>query len=191
MYLGIGTEHGRKAGQKMSTGDEHFQNFLARIEAPALSAVARHWGDARAGHRMPAWRDIDPLKIVPYLPIVWSWRYDRQNDRFIGRLAGDAITRAFGRSLRGADLQSFFGETYPIVHDRYLRILSEPCFSRDSGAVFRHVNGVGVGERVILPLADDHQNGDGVFGATTYDLSVLAQENRLDYVFDNLEYFPL
>ncbi|HVJ41225.1 MAG TPA: PAS domain-containing protein [Dongiaceae bacterium] len=175
----------------MATGDGHFDDFLARIQAPALIAVARHWGEARAGQRMPAWRDIDPLKIVPYLPIVWSWRYDRQSERFTGRLAGDAITRAFGRSLRGAELKSFFGDRSPMVFARYHRVVTEPCFSRDSGAVFRHVDGVGVGERIIMPLADDHQNGDGVFGATTYDLSALATENPVNYVFDSLEYLPL
>ena len=135
---GSGAARGHQSGRKMSTGDkhsraectgdkrtgdEHFQDFFARIEAPALRAVARHWGEARAGRRMPAWRDIDPLKIVPYLPIVWAWRYDRQDDRFTGRLAGDAITRAFGRSLRGADpdtartafVEARFGEPHAWV----------------------------------------------------------------------------
>lgn len=176
----------------MRSGDERFAAFVARIQAPELIAIARHWGEARGNKSLPAWRDIDPVKIAPYLSIVWSWRYDRPTQAFTGRLAGDAITRAFDRSLRGVKLQDFFtGEGFLPVYERYKRVVSEPCFSRDSGAVFRHVDGVGVGERIIMPLAEDGRHGDSVFGATTYDLSQIARANGVKYTFDNLEYLPL
>ena len=173
-------------------GDENFEAFVARIVAPELVAIARHWGEARNGKRMPAWRDIDPIKIARYLPIVWSWRYDRSTDTYTGRLAGDAINRAFGKSLRGAKLQDFFtNEGFPPVYQRYMRIIGEPAFSRDYGAVFRHVDGVGVGERIVMPLAEDGEHADSVFGATTYDLSQIAYASGVKYSFDNLEYLPL
>ncbi|HWT97981.1 MAG TPA: PAS domain-containing protein [Terriglobales bacterium] len=174
------------------TGDEKLQAFITRIAAPELVAIARHWGEARNGKRMPAWRDIDPVKIAPYLPIVWSWRYDRENDTFIGRLAGDAINRTFGKSLRGARLQDFFSpDGFPKVYQRHMRIIGDPAFSRDHGAVFHHVDGVGLGERIVMPLAEDGEHADGVFGATTYDLSQIAPVKGVKYAFDNLEYLPV
>jgi hypothetical protein len=174
------------------TGDQNFLAFLARIQASALIAIARYWGEARNGKRMPAWHDIDPVKIAPHLPIVWSWRYDRTTDTFTGRLAGDAINRAFGKSLRGVKLQDFFSaEGFPKVYQRHMRVIGEPAFSRDHGAVFHHVDGVGVGERIVMPLAEDGEHADGIFGATTYDLSQLGDTSGVKYAFDNLEYLPL
>jgi hypothetical protein len=148
-----------------------FKDFFAAIEAPALSSVALHWEAARGAKRMPAWRDIDPAAIAPYLGIVWSWRYDRASDSFTGRLAGDEITRAFGKDLRGKRMKEFFADwQYELIFARHRRVVMEPAFAHGTGPVFIHAERYGLGERIIMPLAADGVLGDGIFGATVYSV---------------------
>ncbi|HWU00280.1 MAG TPA: PAS domain-containing protein [Terriglobales bacterium] len=175
----------------MSDRQAAFDRFFAQITHPGLRDVARHWNDVRGAKLMPAWRDIDPMALARHLPMIWAWRYDRVTEQFTGRLCGEMIREAFGRSLRGARMDEFFlGEGYPLVYVRHRRILTEPCFSRDHGAVFRHVDRVGHGERIILPLGES-EIGDTVFGATIYDPTQMALIHHARVEFDNLEYFPL
>lgn len=146
-----------------------FEAFLSRIDDPALRRVAAHWQAVRGDRRLPAWKNIDPLAIARDLPIVWSWQYDRGTDRFTGRLSGEEINKAFGRSLRGVPMQDFFKDwEYEKIFARHRRVVTEPCFAHGRGPVFIHARRYGDGERIILPLADDGENGDGIIGATVY-----------------------
>jgi hypothetical protein len=146
-----------------------FEAFERAIVSPALKAVARHWNEVRGAQRMPAWADIKPGAIALHLPIVWSYRYDRQTDTFTGRLAGERITAVFGKSLRGLPMTEAYPENaYPGLFARHKRTILEPACMRAHGLVFGHLNRFGVGERIVMPLADDHEQGDGVFGATEY-----------------------
>lgn len=145
--------------------------FLAAIKADALRAVAEHWRDARAGRRMPAWRHIDPVALGKNLPLIWSWKYDRATAKFTGRLSGEEITNAFGKSLRGAKHEEFFPkDEQERVFRLHQRVVTEPAFARGEGKVFSHVGRVGIGERIILPLSEDGILGDGIFGATVYEV---------------------
>jgi len=120
---------------------------------------------------MPGWSDIDPTAIASDLSIVWSWKYDRDSDSFIGRLAGEDIIQAFGESLRGKRMEDFFAKRqYDSVATRHKRVVAEPAFSHGSGAVFVHAERYSQGERIIMPLAADGIHSDGIFGATVYDL---------------------
>jgi hypothetical protein len=47
---------------------------------------------------------------------------------------------------------------------------------RGHGLVFRHLARYGTGERIMLPLADDGEHGDGMLGATEY--SITAEPTR-------------
>ena len=149
---------------------EEFDPFFAAIEAPGLQNVALHW-QAVCGHdAIPAWRDIDPAAIKPQLPIIWSWKYDHVADRFEGRLAGEAVSAILGRSLRGKLLEEYFyGDAYQRMFARYKRVVTEPALYHGTGPVFHDEGRAGRGERIILPLAADGRNGDGLFGATVYE----------------------
>jgi hypothetical protein len=176
----------------MTVNDDRFLNFLSRIESEALRDVALHWFKARGGKRMAAWRDIDPIQIAAHLPIIWSWRYDIGSETFTGRLAGESIVAAFGKSLRGAHMGDFCpSAAYPAWYARNRRVVTEPCYSYEYGAVFRHIDRVGSGERIILPIADDGETGDGIFGATLYDMAVPSDGDGTRYTADNIEYYPL
>jgi hypothetical protein len=144
-----------------------FEDLLAVIEAPELRDIALHWRVARGTKRMPGWKDIDPVAIARHLSLVWSWKYDRSTDLFTGRLAGEEINAAFGKSLRGAAMKEFFAERqYELIFARHKRVVAEPAFAHGSGPVFIHAERYGMGERIILPLATDGLCGDGILGAT-------------------------
>lgn len=176
----------------MTRPDDGFPDFLSRIEAPALRDIARHWNESRGDRRMPGWQDIDPLKIAPYLPIVWSWRYDRSSERFVGRLIGQTVADLFGKSIRGVRMEDFFqGKLYDAVYSRCHRVVSEPCFSRDHGNIFSYRDRLGFGERIMLPLAADGIHADGVFGATAFDARAHPAMAEVSYATEVLEYYPL
>jgi len=147
---------------------QEFERFLAEVEAPDLRTVAVHWQAVRSHNVMPAWRDIDPAAIKLQLEIISSWKYDRAADCFTGRLAGEIINQIFGRSLRGKPMAEFFrADAYQRVFARHKRVVTEPALYHGTGHVFHHEGRSGQGERIILPLANDGRNGDGIFGATS------------------------
>jgi hypothetical protein len=148
-----------------------FIAFEKAIISPALKIIALHWNDARGTRTMPGWSDIKPGAIASHLPIVWSYKYDRANDSFTSRLAGERMTAIFGRSLRGVPMTDIYpANEYPALFARTKRAVMEPAFMRGHGLVFRHLNRYGTGERIMLPLADDGENGDGMIGATEYNM---------------------
>lgn len=183
----------RAGGERVAQAPE-FERFLAVVKAPALRAVALHWDSVRCPPALPAWRDIDAAALKPYLPILWSWKYDRETDRFTGRLAGEHINLLFGRSLRGRPMAEFFrGDAYSKIFARHKQVVTEPAFYHGGGLVFRHEGRGGHGERIILPLAEDGRNGDGILGATVYELATLAAAPLGDAdVTDEIEtFFPI
>ncbi len=169
-----------------------YDAFLAAIGAPALRRIAAHWQAVRGDKRLPAWKDIDPLAIARDLPIVWSWQYDRQTDSFTGRLSGEDINKAFGRSLRGVPMQDFFRDwEFEKIFARHRRVVTEPCFAHGSGPVFIHAQRYGDGERIIMPLADDGVTGDGIIGATVYRPAAPSAQGQLPATAEEVSYYPL
>lgn len=148
-----------------------FPAFLDQIASEKLRAVARAWDQARQVAVMPSFRALRPASIAAQLPIIWIYSYDRDTCRFTGRLAGDRIAAAFGKNFRGIALEDVHPpHMLAPVHEAMSRIVLGPCCYRNGGLLFRKVGQVGVGERIMLPLADDGVHGDGVLGASDYDL---------------------
>src|SRR5882724_9220402 len=133
-----------------------YEQFLAAIEDPSLTAVAEHWNAARSDRRMPGWRDIDPAAIKQYLPIVWAWRYEPALRTLVGRLAGEQIVAVLGASIRGRRIDECFSAgAHEMVLARYMTVIDGPALMHSTGTVFRHGGGEGYGERIVLPLAED------------------------------------
>ena len=172
-----------------------FQEFFAAIKSPDLCHIARHWDAARGSKRMPGWQDIDPSAIAPFLPIIWSWKYDSVTNTFTGRLGGDAITEAFGESLRGKPMKEFFrGRQYDMMFARHKRVVTTPAFAHGSGPVFIHTGRYGLGERIIMPLARDGSHSDGIFGATIYAANPAGPPDetaRQNLATETVVFFPL
>jgi hypothetical protein len=147
-----------------------FEDFRASIASERLRNVAEHWRSAKGARRMPGWKDIRPSRIAAELPLIWTYRYDAATDSFTGRLAGDTIERVLGQSFRGTPMAVLYAKhDYSEFFARCKRVVCEPSLSRSEGTVFKHVDRYGIGERIVMPLADNGENGDGVLGATVYD----------------------
>jgi len=81
-------------------------------------------------------------------------------------------------------------EAGPWVTAMLLRVVSEPALHLSSGRVFKQMDRVGTGQRIILPLAADGKTGDGVLGATEYH-SRISAEQPIQVATDVEEWFPL
>ena len=167
------------------------ESFLSSITSTPLKAVALHWNAARGDRLMPSWDELRPAAMARQLPLIWSYRFDRSTGEFTGRLAGDRITEVFDKSLRGMRLQDFHPpEAVPWVTEMLLRVVSEPALQLSSGRVFKQMDRVGSGQRIILPLAADGKTADGILGATEYH-SRIAAELPIQAATDLEEWFPL
>lgn len=148
-----------------------FGEFFSNIVSSDLQIVARHWDQVRSGRAMPSWNDIRPSRIAAQLPLIWVYRYDRDTDVFTGRLAGDLIEQVFGKSFRGTPMKDIYpAKDYPWLFARAKRVVCDPALFLGSGTVFRHVERIGQGERIMLPLASDGTTCDGILGATVYQM---------------------
>jgi hypothetical protein len=152
-----------------------FRDFQQSIVSPDLQTIAAHWDSARGGKRLPAWRDIDPVAIGRRLRYVWAWKYQREPENFVNRLAGEDIVNAFGKSPRGKMMTEFFApdvcRTYFPWH---VRVVREPAFMHGAGKVYSTLDRYFSGERIMLPLSEDGVDGDGILGATVYFTSAGA-----------------
>ena len=79
--------------------------FFDAIGSADLKQIAAHWREAKGARSMPSWNDIRPSAIAAQLPIFWSYKYDPATEEFTGRLAGERITRMFGKDFRGMPLR--------------------------------------------------------------------------------------
>jgi len=161
-----------------------FADFAASIASPDLQRIALHWNEARGTRAMPAWGDLRPGSIAAQLPLVWCYRYDAQEDEFIGRLAGDAVARIFGQAFRGTrlmELQAKIDVTY--LSERFRKVIKGPMLFRSDGDVFHQTDRHGYGERIIMPLSDSGGEPDGIFGATRYETSYQPQKGAISEVW--------
>lgn len=166
--------------------------FFDAVESTSLRALIHHWAEARGDRLMPSWNDIRPAAIKAQLPIVWSWKFDRAADEFTGRLAGERIQAVFGVNIRGAKMSDVFsGREYERMFARHKRVVTTPEFFRGHGLVFRHIDRFDVGERIILPLADDGRTGDGIIGATEFQSSYGALPREIDASGEIEQWFAL
>jgi hypothetical protein len=142
--------------------------FCQSIESPALRAVALHWHEVRGTKKMPSWENLRPKAIAPYLPVVWAYKFDAESNEFIGRLAGDNIARAYGKSFRGLTLAQIHTspDRYQMGRALLLRVISEPAIFLGHGRIYQIKGEFQFGERLMLPLSSNGVVGDGVFGAT-------------------------
>jgi len=148
-----------------------FPSFLDSIVSDDLRRIAENWRTARGTRFMPAWRDFDPVPIGPQLRYIWAWKYDRAAQTFTGRLAGEDIAGMFGGPIHGVAMTEYFPpDIYRAFFPWMQRVVVEPAVAHGAGLVYRRLGRNFTGERIILPVGDDGINGDGLIGATFYNL---------------------
>ena len=167
----------------------------AAIRSPALRTVFTQWQQARGTRLMPAWRDIDPIAIGRHLSKVWAWRYEAATGIFTGRLAGEEIIATIGTEIRGRTFAECFpAEPASRVEPMYRRVVEGPNLVRAAGHVYILTGGSGIGERLVLPLAEDGVKADGILGVTDYRLKPpepSALTARREVTGEEIVYYPL
>lgn len=166
--------------------------FFKAVESETLRVLVRHWMEVRAARLMPGWSDLRPGSLRTVLPLLWSWKYDRESRLFGGRLAGDRIENVFGISFRGAPMTKFFSEQeYALIYPRFRRVVATPQLFRGHGLVYRTFDRFDLGERVILPVGDDGFSGDGIVGATDFNQNQGIPPDDVVRAGEIEEWFPL
>ncbi len=164
-----------------------YTGFELCIEAPCLQQIARHWQSARGAHGLPRWNDLHIAEGLK--PIIWTYDYDHTTERFVGRFGGASIEHLFGKSVAGTAMEDLYPpRDYPRLYERAKRVVATPEAYRGTGMVFRHLDRFGAGERIMLPVAEDEEHGDGILGATVYQF---FQIDRSDVVPETDSWFAL
>jgi hypothetical protein len=141
--------------------------MLLGIKTQRLRMLLEHYLEARGDRRMPSRRDIDALRLGPALPIIWISEYEPAAATFRYRLAGEEVNEIWGFSVAGHLLSDFVQpERFGPTNDSFLKVLRDEAALIASGAVYRCSGRIGIGERLVLPLASDGETADGLIGAT-------------------------
>jgi hypothetical protein len=117
---------------------------------------------------MPAKCDVDPLDIGWALSRIYLMDYSPDRG-FIYRLAGTEVSSVFGHSnLKGLSLRDVVSpERLPLVESAWMRVVEERSIVCMSGMVYYGVDRTSMGERLLLPLADEADGPvTGILGMT-------------------------
>jgi hypothetical protein len=167
-----------------------FEILLARIQSPALLAVARLWSQARGARRMPCWSDLMSPALSPYSKIMWGYNYDSKTGDFTGSLMGRKLEKWVGEDFYHTPLNNL----HPIVDIKetslYLtKIVTASLAFRSSGRLFTVDDLAVTGERIALPLAEDGKTSDAVVGASDFAPPPLLRPGEL--VYENVEWYEI
>jgi hypothetical protein len=165
----------------------NFEALHSAIESPALKAVVAHWHASRNDGQMPSWQRLRPSQIAQQLSIIWAYKFDRISLQFIGRLAGERISECFGKNFRGARLQDIHPQHgFEISHAAMSKVALTPAIYLCRGPLFKYMGRVVTGERIMLPLASDGHNSDGVLGASYYERQpIVGRGAPIEVISDN------
>ena len=153
--------------------------FAHVTEAP-LVHLLRHWLDCRGDAVAPRRSAIDATAIAPILAGVWLCDYEPAGRRFRMRLAGETINDLYGRNIT----QCYFEEIIePTLLDdmlrRYRRVVEEPAILHCAGHIYLASQRSEVGERLVLPLADESGALMHVIGASVYKTNLPPREGPI------------
>lgn len=167
-----------------------FSGFRGKLGSRALQAIADHWREACRDRPMPSWSDLSASRLAPHFKRLWAFRYDRDVGEFTARLAGNRAMVGFGKSFRGTPLEEIHPpHIFELAQAHMTKVVDEHTAYYCSGKLFKAGNQVVEGERIMLPLASDGRNGDGVLGATDYPSR--AMEGPVELLLGQIEWFAI
>jgi hypothetical protein len=109
--------------------------------------------------------------MCDYLPVGRSFRM---------RLAGEDINRLYGRNVTQCAFEEIIAPALLTdVLRRYRRVVEEPAVLLCSGHIYLASNRSEVGERLVLPLADDSGAILHVIGASVYRMELKVGEGPI------------
>lgn len=105
------------------------------------------------------------------LSSVFLYEYDKAAGDFRMRLAGNTIAEMLQTVKAGALLSEVFPpNVHPTMLERYRRVCFQRSVMHNIGNVFHQMGGTGIGERIVMPLLDEHDEPNFFLGATMYPL---------------------
>ncbi|MEC9347221.1 MAG: PAS domain-containing protein [Pseudomonadota bacterium] len=140
--------------------------FSPDLAGRALPLV-EHWTSRARDGKVPLRAEIDPSAIVSLLPYVYVCERDAEGTlRY--RLAGEHVQGIFGQSLRGRTLDDFVKDPQARVRTgrTFAAVLDRHCMAIGFGRVYRCVDRVIVGTRLVLPLRSGAGDPDTLIGVT-------------------------
>jgi len=153
---------------------------FAHVKDERLRRLLRHWMERRDGGFLPKRAAIDPTAIGPILASVWMCDYLPDNRGFRMRLAGEDINRLYGRNVTQCTFEEIITPTLlPDLLQRYRRVVEDPSIMHCAGNIYLASDRSEVGERLVLPLADDSSAIRHVIGASVYRMELKAGEGPI------------
>lgn len=154
---------------------------LLPIQAPLLKDFVGYWYDSRRADAPVTRRDdFDIFHIPALVPHLFLYDYDPAQRSFLLRVAGEEIRRLLPNSRPGVALEQIMPPAaLPAVQERYRRVCEDPAILHAIGRVFFNLGGSGVGERIVLPLADADGKVHQLLGATIYSLGDQNEQGRI------------
>ena len=153
---------------------------FAHVKDGRLRHLLRHWLDCRGDALAPRRAAVDPTAITPILASVWLCDYLPEGRRFRMRLAGETINDLYGRNITHCYFEEIIAQ--PLLDDtvrRYRRVVEEPAILHCAGHIYLATQRSEVGERLVLPLADDDGALTHVIGASVYEAALLPREGPI------------
>jgi hypothetical protein len=142
---------------------------FAHVRNERLRRLLEHWLARRGDRLAPLRTSIDPTELGPILPSVWLCDFLPAEQRFRMRLAGEDINQLYGRNVSQCYFEDIIAPAMlPDVLRRYRRVVSEPAILHCGGHIYLASNRSEVGERLVLPLADESGAIVHVIGASMY-----------------------
>jgi hypothetical protein len=161
--------------------------FLASLDDPMLREMYEYWRGKCAGRSMPRRGDIDPAEITKLLPHMMITEMLEQGTRYRYRLAGSAVTEAFGRSLTGHYVDELMKGAYREFVERLYRsiYLNRRCIFSES--IYSGSKNPGVTtKRLLMPLSDNDWIVNQVLVLQTFHY---ASHDRQVVIVDNMDEF--
>ncbi|RVU38711.1 PAS domain-containing protein [Hwanghaeella grinnelliae] len=148
------------------SGAEKIATFL---ESRNVLRFFDYWRSKRTGRGLPSRRDIDPIEIPWALPWIFLMDYEVP-ETFRFRLAGQELVDVFGRRLKGSTLKDVLSdEVFPQVTERWLPLVNSRAAICMKGMVYEVKGRLPIGERIVLPLADEPDGPvTGLAGVTIF-----------------------
>jgi hypothetical protein len=146
---------------------------LSGASAPVQTFMAA-WRAIRGDRLVPRKVDFDPISVPRLLPNLWIYRYDPQADDFTCTLAGEAVNKSWGGSIRGKRLREVVGDAnHPRALSRWRAIIETPLVQYGRVRTDRpaHDDGLVEAERLILPFAGADDAIRDVIGLSLYSYS--------------------
>ena len=159
------------------------------LSEPALFRILDYWRGKRNGRVMPSRSEIDPLEIPWALSRIFLVSYSPE-DGFRYRLAGAEVASVFGRSnLKGLTMKDILPpEPAKFVEGRWAPLVQDRAMIVMKGMIYLAAERTPIGERLILPLADEPDGPvTGAFGMTicewlTGDVPQEVKVSQIEYV---------